>query len=50
VVQNAIIGPDTSLTGGLLGVAVLLALNAVVVRSRDATTGPCGPSKGPPSW
>jgi uncharacterized membrane protein YcaP (DUF421 family) len=32
VVQNAIIGPDDSLTGGLLGVAVLLTLNAVVVR------------------
>src|ERR671937_1565148 len=32
VVQNAIIGPDNSLTGGLLGVAVLLLLNAVVVR------------------
>jgi uncharacterized membrane protein YcaP (DUF421 family) len=32
VVQNAIIGPDNSLTGGLLGVAVLLTLNAVVVR------------------
>jgi uncharacterized membrane protein YcaP (DUF421 family) len=32
VVQNAIIGPDNSLTGGLLGVAALLALNAGVVR------------------
>ena len=32
LVQNAIIGPDNSLTGGLLGVAVLLTLNAVVVR------------------
>jgi uncharacterized membrane protein YcaP (DUF421 family) len=32
VVQNAIIGPDNSLSGGLLGVAVLLAINSAVVR------------------
>lgn len=32
VVQNAIIGPDTSLFGGLLGAATLLFLNAIVVR------------------
>lgn len=32
VVQNAIIGPDNSLWGGLFGAAVLLAANAVVVR------------------
>jgi uncharacterized membrane protein YcaP (DUF421 family) len=32
VVQNAIIGPDDSLAGGLIGVAILLTLNAVVVR------------------
>jgi uncharacterized membrane protein YcaP (DUF421 family) len=32
VVQNAIIGPDNSLIGGLLGVAVLLAINSAVVR------------------
>jgi uncharacterized membrane protein YcaP (DUF421 family) len=32
VVQNAIIGPDTSLWGGLLGAATLLFLNMVVVR------------------
>jgi uncharacterized membrane protein YcaP (DUF421 family) len=32
VVQNAIIGNDDSLTGGLVGAAVLVALNAVVVR------------------
>jgi uncharacterized membrane protein YcaP (DUF421 family) len=32
VVQNALIGPDDSLTGGLLAAAVLLATNAVVVR------------------
>jgi uncharacterized membrane protein YcaP (DUF421 family) len=32
VVQNAIIGPDNSLWGGLLGAATLLLLNSVVVR------------------
>src|SRR6266496_5877946 len=32
VVQNAIIGPDDSLTVGLLGAAVLLGVNAAVVR------------------
>lgn len=33
VVQNAIIGPDDSLTGGLVGAAALLAVNAAVVRT-----------------
>lgn len=32
VVQNAVIGDDLSLTGGLLGAAVLVGFNAVVVR------------------
>jgi uncharacterized membrane protein YcaP (DUF421 family) len=32
VVQNAIIGDDNSLTGGLVGAVVLVAVNAVVVR------------------
>ncbi|SDK22126.1 DUF421 domain-containing protein [Nonomuraea jiangxiensis] len=32
VVQNAIIGPDNSLVGGLAGVVILVAFNAVVVR------------------
>ncbi|HTE47997.1 MAG TPA: YetF domain-containing protein [Gemmatimonadaceae bacterium] len=32
-VQNAIIGPDNSLLGGLIGAAGLLILNAVVVRT-----------------
>ncbi len=31
VVQNAVIGPDNSLGGGLLGAVVILALNWVVV-------------------
>jgi uncharacterized membrane protein YcaP (DUF421 family) len=32
VVQNAIIGPDDSLLGGLLGAAILLAVNYILVR------------------
>jgi uncharacterized membrane protein YcaP (DUF421 family) len=32
VVQNAVIGPDNSLLGGLLGAAVLVAFNAFMVR------------------
>jgi uncharacterized membrane protein YcaP (DUF421 family) len=32
VVQNAIIGNDNSLTGGLIGAVVLVTVNAVVVR------------------
>ncbi|MEV0996478.1 YetF domain-containing protein [Nonomuraea sp. NPDC050202] len=32
VVQNAIIGPDDSLAGGLAGLVILMAVNAVVVR------------------
>jgi len=37
VVQNAVIGPDNSLTGGLLGAVVLVGFNAVL--ERIATTG-----------
>jgi uncharacterized membrane protein YcaP (DUF421 family) len=33
-VQNAMVGPDTSLTCGILAALVLLALNAVVARLR----------------
>ncbi len=33
VVQNAVIGDDLTLTGGLLGAAVLVGFNALVVRS-----------------
>jgi uncharacterized membrane protein YcaP (DUF421 family) len=33
-VQNAMVGPDTSLTGGVLAAAVLLVLNAIVARLR----------------
>jgi uncharacterized membrane protein YcaP (DUF421 family) len=33
VVQNAIIGPDNSLIGGLVGATVLVGFNAIVVRA-----------------
>jgi uncharacterized membrane protein YcaP (DUF421 family) len=33
VVQNAVIGSDNSLTGGLLGAAILVAANYVLVRT-----------------
>src|SRR3954464_254488 len=33
VVQNAVIGPDDSLVGGLIGAAVLVGINAIVVRA-----------------
>ena len=39
VVQNAIIGDDTSLVGGLVGAAVLVALNALVVRASARNDG-----------
>jgi uncharacterized membrane protein YcaP (DUF421 family) len=32
VVQNAVIGPDNSLVGGLIGAVVLVGFNAVIVR------------------
>jgi uncharacterized membrane protein YcaP (DUF421 family) len=35
--QNAIIGPDNSLVGGLVGAAVLVAFNAVMVRFSMST-------------
>jgi len=33
VVQNAVIGPDNSVLGGLIGAGVLVAVNAVIVRA-----------------
>ena len=33
VVQNAMIGPDASLVGGLIGAAILLGLNHLIARS-----------------
>jgi uncharacterized membrane protein YcaP (DUF421 family) len=37
-VQNAMVGPDTSLAGGLVSVAALLAVNALVARLRLRST------------
>ncbi len=37
VVQNAVIGSDNSLLGGMLGAGVLLAFNAIVARVRRAS-------------
>jgi uncharacterized membrane protein YcaP (DUF421 family) len=33
-VQNAMVGPDTSLAGGIVAAGVLLALSAIVIRAR----------------
>jgi uncharacterized membrane protein YcaP (DUF421 family) len=38
VVQNAVIGPDNSLTGGLVGAAVLVAFNGGAERASLAST------------
>jgi len=38
VVQNAVIGPDDSLVGGLIGAAVLVAVNAAIVRASVANS------------
>jgi uncharacterized membrane protein YcaP (DUF421 family) len=35
IVQNATIGPDNSVVGGLLGAAVLVAINALLVRAAN---------------
>lgn len=39
VVQNAVIGPDDSLVGGLFGAAVLVAINAGIVRASATNAG-----------
>lgn len=39
VVQNAIIGPDDSLLGGLVGAAILIAVNALIVRAIRRSDG-----------
>jgi uncharacterized membrane protein YcaP (DUF421 family) len=46
VVQNAIIGNDLSLTGGLLGAGVLIGFNAIVVRLSLASSGLAGLIEG----
>ena len=42
VVQNAIIGPDNSLLGGLIGATVLIAANAFLVRVVRPNKHVCG--------
>jgi uncharacterized membrane protein YcaP (DUF421 family) len=39
VVQNAVIGPDNSLTGGLIGAVILIGINAVWERLATADNG-----------
>lgn len=39
VVQNAVIGPDYSLLGGVIGAGVLIAVNAVLVRLATVVPG-----------
>ncbi|MEP6814563.1 MAG: hypothetical protein ABI873_03305 [Marmoricola sp.] len=51
VVQNAVIGPDNSLTRGILGAVVLVAFNAVLVRVSVSSTVCTGCSREPrPCW
>jgi uncharacterized membrane protein YcaP (DUF421 family) len=49
VVQNAIIGDDLSLEGGLLGAGLLIAFNAVVVRLVQRSTWAMKLIEGSPS-
>jgi uncharacterized membrane protein YcaP (DUF421 family) len=46
-VQNAIIGPDNSVTGGLTGAFTLMALNYLVVRFLLPWILSCGPLRFP---
>jgi hypothetical protein len=47
-VQNAIIGEGNSITGGLIGAATLLVVNALVVRIITAAAAWRPPWRGPP--
>jgi uncharacterized membrane protein YcaP (DUF421 family) len=49
VVQNAIIGPDNSVLGGLIGAAVLVAVNAVWERLATASSATARVVEGSPS-
>jgi uncharacterized membrane protein YcaP (DUF421 family) len=49
VVQNAVIGPDNSLTGGLLGAVVLVGFNALWERIAMATRGTTAIFEGTPT-
>jgi uncharacterized membrane protein YcaP (DUF421 family) len=46
VVQNAVIGPDNSLVGGLIGAAVLIAVNALWERVATSSDGTARFSEG----
>ena len=49
VVQNAIIGDDNSLTGGLIGAVVLVAVNAMIVRLAARSDRLTAVFEGPPT-
>ncbi len=49
VVQNAVIGPDNSLVGGLLGALVLVAVNSLVVRSVNRSPAAIAVFEGRPT-
>ena len=49
VVQNAVIGPDNSLLGGAIGAAVLVAVNAGVVRAARRSDGVARLLEGTPT-
>lgn len=52
IVQNAVIGNDTSLSGGLLGAAVILVTNGIVVGCSASRIAPPASSRANPasSW
>ncbi len=49
VVQNAVIGPDNSLVGGLLGAVVLVVVNSAVVRAVNRSPAAIAVFEGRPS-
>ena len=49
VVQNAVIGPDDSVTGGLIGAVVLIAANNALVRSSFRSGGLTNALEGDPT-
>ena len=50
VVQNAIIGNDNSLAGGVLGAVVLVAINTALTAGPWSALGSRGWSTGSPRW
>jgi uncharacterized membrane protein YcaP (DUF421 family) len=49
VVQNAVIGPDNSVSGGLVGAGVLVAVNAIWVRAVNRRPGLTALFEGTPT-